>query len=115
MIPQATTPKLDHDLYQALSNALCLAVLAGRRGLTTESSSVFSAWSSFVPGDGLGPMGAALGLAGRGDREGAKELLKACAPDIARAELVQEILADLDTPTEKPKPIPRGPASLRRF
>lgn len=99
------------QVMSALADGVCLAVIAGRRGLATPSVSVFQAWANHAPNDGLGRIGLALSLARHGNEAGAADLLQGCPPDAARAAQAAEILADLKG-GEAVKVMSKGPASL---
>lgn len=99
------------QVMSALADGVCLAVIAGRRGLKTPSASVFQAWTNHAPNDGLGRIGMALSLAHQGDVRAAAALLQECPPDAARADQAAAILAGL-TGRVAPTATSAGPASL---
>lgn len=99
------------QVMSALADGVCLAVIAGRRGLKTSSHSIFQAWANHAPNDGLGRIGVALSLAHHGDETAAAALLQDCPPDVARADQAAAILAGLTGHVAAPE-TPAGPASF---
>ena len=103
----------------AIETCVCAAVLGGRRNIIAPVDDVFKAWILTAPKDGMGYIGYALVLAGRGETDKARKILESVSPNMARAELAAEIASDIfdETDTHKGTKIERaelrGPANLK--